>query len=84
MVGDYSDGMSGAENVVTPFCESENDCKEFIVIDIMILFRRCKSTRKISTRMKIFINISLKEDSTSSKERGISHNRERTGNIRDS
>ena len=83
MIGDDSDWMGGASKVLLPFIQSQNDSKEFLVIDIIVSFGRCKGFGEVSTGVMVSIVISLHEYSSSSEEGGVSHNSEGMGDIRD-
>ena len=58
---------------MTPFCEGENDCKEFTIIDVIVAFSGEEGTRKVGTGVEIAIGISLEQNGTSHEQRGIGH-----------
>ena len=60
-------------DVLFPFLKYEDDSKEFMIIDVTISLCRDKCFGEVSTRMRITIDVVLKEDSSSGEERGISH-----------
>ena len=83
MVGDDSDRMRSSLDVLFPFVQCEDDGKEFPVVDVIIPFSRNKCLREVGAGMGIAIEIILEEDSSSSEERGVGHDREGACNVRD-
>ena len=75
--------MGGASKVLSPLVQSQDDSKEFSVINIIVSFSQCKGFGEVSTGVMVSIVISLQKYSSGSKEGGICHNREGTGDIRD-
>ena len=67
MVGDDGNRVGGSLNILTPFGKGKNDCKEFSVIDIIIMFGGEEGTREISAGMKVTVGIILQKDDTRSK-----------------
>ena len=59
VIGDDGNRMRCTLNVLSPFSERKDDCKEFAVIDVVVLFGRAESMREVGTRMEITIGISL-------------------------
>ena len=51
VVGDKSNRMGGALNILAPFSESENDCEEFAVINIIVSFSGKESAGKVGARV---------------------------------
>ena len=64
MVCDDGDRVRCSLNVLMPFCESKNDCKQFSVIDIIILFGREEGTREVGTGMEVAVGVSLEQNSS--------------------
>ena len=83
MVGDDGDRMGGPLDILFPFFQCEDHSKEFLIIDVIILFGRDKHLGKIGARVEITIEIILKEDSSSSKEGSIGHDGKRMSNVQD-
>ena len=67
MISDNSDRMGHALNILTPFSESKDDCKEFPIVDVVVSFSREKSTGEVGARMEIAISICLEQDSSCGK-----------------
>ena len=59
MVGDDGNRVGCSLNVLTPFGESKNDCKEFSVIDVIVLFGGEEGMREICAGIKVAIGIAL-------------------------
>ena len=59
MVGDDGNRVGRSLNVLMPFGESENDCKEFSVTDVVVLFSGEEGAREICAGMKVAIGIAL-------------------------
>ena len=59
MVGDDGNRVGRSLNVLTPFGESKNDCKEFSVIDVIVPFGGEEGVREICAGMKVAIGIAL-------------------------
>ena len=59
VVGNDGDRMRYTLDVLVPFSKSKNDCKQFLVIDVIILFGWEESTREVGARMEIAIGVSL-------------------------
>ena len=74
VIGDDGNRMRCTLNVLTPFSESKNDCKEFAVIDVVVSFSWEESTREVGARVKITSDISLEQDGACGKQRGVGHN----------
>ena len=83
MIGDNSDWMGGSSKVLSPLVQSQDDSKEFSVINIIVLFSQCKGFGDVSAGVMVSIVISLQKYSSSSEEGGVCHNGEGTGDIRD-
>ena len=83
MIGDNSDWMGGASKVLLPLVQSQDDGKEFLVINIIVSFSWCKGFGEVSAGVMVSIVISLQKYSSGSKEGGVCHNGEGTGDIGD-
>ena len=59
VVGDDGNRMRCTLNVLTPFGEGKDDCKEFSVIDVVVPFSWEESTGEVGARMEIIIGVSL-------------------------
>ena len=59
MVSDDGNRVGCSLNILTPFSESENDCKKFSVIDVIVPFGGEKSAREVGAGMKVAIDIAL-------------------------
>ena len=81
MIGKEGDEVFSSLEVMMPMIESMDDGKKFPIVDVVVLFRRSKSLRKISTQVKVTVPIPLHEDSPTSEEGGISHDNKRLANI---
>ena len=58
MVHNDSDRMGCSLNILSPLSKSEDDCKELMIIDVIILFG-WEERREVGTGMEITIGISL-------------------------
>ena len=76
MIGEESDWMGRALEVMTPMVQGMKNSEEFMIVDVVILFCRGEHLREIRTRMKIPIIIFLHEDSSTGKERSVGHDDE--------
>ena len=83
MISDNSDWMGGASKVLLPLVQSQDDSKEFSVIDIIVSFGWCEGFGEVSTGVMVSIVICLHKYSSGSKEGGVCHNGEGTGDIGD-
>ena len=83
MIGDNSDRMGGASKVLSPLIQSQDDSKEFLVINIIVLFSQCKGFGEVSAGVMVSIVISLHKYSSGSEEGGVCHNSEGTSDIGD-
>ena len=83
MVGDDSDRMRGSLDVLFPFVQCEDDSKEFSIVDVIVPFSRNKRLREVGAGMGIAIEVILEEDSSSSEEGSVGHDRERACNVWD-
>ena len=83
MVGDDSDRMGSSLDVLFPFVQCEDDGKEFPVVDVIVPFSRDKRLREVGAGMGIAIEVILEEDSSSSEEGSVGHDRERARNVWD-
>ena len=63
MIGEDLDWKRGAMEVMSPGFEGMDNCQEFVVVDIIILFCWRKGLRKIGAGMPFAIQVSL-EDGT--------------------
>ena len=59
MIGNDSDRMGSALDVLPPLCEGKDDCEEFSIVDVIVSFGGEESTREVGTRVKISIGIAL-------------------------
>ena len=73
-----------ASEVMAPFFQGLDDCKEFSIIDIVVSFSRREGGRTISTRVEVSVKVLLHEYSSRGSERGISHDKEQFGSVRHS
>ena len=64
MVGDDGDRVGCPLNILTPFRESKDHCKQFPVIDVIVSFGGKEGAREVGTGVKVTIGIALYEDST--------------------
>ena len=83
MISDNSDWMGGASKVLLPLVQSQDNSKEFLVINIIVSFSWCEGFGEVSTGVMVSIVISLHKYCSSSKEGDICHNDEGTGDIGD-
>ena len=67
--------------VMAPMIQGMNNGKEFLIIDVIVLFCRGERLREIRTGMKISVIVFLHEDSSTGKERSVGHDNEGTMNI---
>ena len=59
MVGDDGNRVECSLNVLAPFSESEDDCEQFAVIDVIVSFCGEEGSREISAGVKVTVGISL-------------------------
>ena len=83
MIGEESDRVTGALEVVAPMIQSMDDCKQLVIVDVIVTFGRGECCRNISTQMEVSITVALHKNSPTGKEGGISHNHEGVLNIRE-
>ena len=83
MIGDDGDGKRSSLEVVFPLGESKDDCKQFTVVNIIILFGEGERFGEVGTGMKVTIDILLHKNSSCCKERGIGHKREGSRGVGD-
>ena len=81
MVSEEDYQVAHALEIMSPMIQGVDNSKEFLVIDIIVPLCRGEHLRKICTGMKVSITIFLHENSSTSQERSIGHNDERTTNI---
>ena len=70
-------------NILAPFCESEDNRKEFAIVNIIVSFSGEKSTGEVGAGMEIAVGICLEKDSAHGEQGGVSHDGEQPGDIRD-
>ena len=51
--------MGCSLNILTPFSKSKDDCEQFSVIDVIVLFSREEGAREVGAGMKVAICILL-------------------------
>ena len=73
MIGDEGDGKRSSLEVVFPLSESKDDCKQFLVINIVVLFGEGEHFGEVGTGMKVAIDILLHKNGSCYKEKGVSH-----------
>ena len=61
MVGDNGNRVGRSLNILAPFGESEDDCKQFVVIDVIVSFGREEGSREISAGVEVTVGISLEQ-----------------------
>ena len=59
MVHNNGDRVRRSLHVLPPFSESKDDCKEFSIINIIVMFSQEESMREVGTGVKVTIGISL-------------------------
>ena len=59
MVSDDGNRVGRSLSVLTPFGKGKNDCKEFIVIDVVIPFSGKEGVGEIGTGVEITIGFTL-------------------------
>ena len=55
MIGENLDGEGGTVEVMSPGFEGMDDCQEFTVINIIVLFRQGEGLREVRTGMTFAI-----------------------------
>ena len=83
MIGKKCDRVFCSLKVMLPMVESMDDSKQFMVVDVTVLFCRGKSLGKVSTRMEVTVFILLHENLTTGQERSICHDDKGAMNIRE-
>ena len=64
VVGEDLDGEGGSVEVVSPGFQSMDDCKELLVIDVVVSFSRDERLGKVGTGMPVAVSVHLEEDGT--------------------
>lgn len=82
MIGDDGYRMRSFLNILAPFSKNKYNSKEFPIIDVIVLLSKSKGTGEVGARVKITINISLEDNSTSGKERSIGYDRKGASYVR--
>ena len=59
VIGDDSDRMGRALNVLSPFSEGKDDCKEFSIVDVVVSFGGEESAREVGTGVKVSVCVAL-------------------------
>ena len=62
MIGDDSNRVRCTLNILPPFGEGKDNCKEFPVVDVVVSFGREESTREVGAGVEISIGIALEQD----------------------
>ena len=83
MIGDDGDSKRSSLEVVFPLSESKDDHKQFLVINIVVLFGEGEHFGEVGTGMKVAIDIPLHKNGSCCKERGIGHEGEELRGVRD-
>ena len=83
VVGDKSNRMGGALNILVPFSESKNNGEEFAVVNIIVSFSGKESAGEVGARVEVAVRVGLEKDSASGEQRGIGHDGKRASDIRD-
>ena len=73
VVGDNGNRMRCTLNVLTPFSEGKDDCKELAVVNIVVSFGGEKSTGEVGAGMEITVGIRLEQDGACCKQRCVGH-----------
>ena len=73
VVGDDGDGKRSSLEVVFLLGESKDDCKQFLVINIVVSFGKGEHFGEVGTGMKVAIDILLHKNGSCCKERGVGH-----------
>ena len=79
MIGEDSDRVGGACEVLVPFSQGMYNGEEFSVIDVIIALGGGKRLREVSTGVEVTVQVLLHEYATGSSERGVSHDKEGFG-----
>ena len=82
MVGNDSNRVGRTLNILPPFGEGKDYCKEFPVVDVVISFGREESTREVGAGVEISIGIALEQDGARSKQGSVSHDGEWSSDVR--
>ena len=72
-VSDDSNQVRCSLDVLAPLGESEDDCKQFPVIDVVVPLSRKEGTREIGAGMEVTVGISLEQDGSCCEQGGIGH-----------
>ena len=83
MISNDRDGKRSSLEVVFPLGESKDDCKQFSVINVIVLFGKGEHFGEVGTGMKVAVDILLHKNSSCCKERGVGHEGEGTRDVRD-
>jgi len=79
---DDGDRVFRASEILASLFECPYDCKEFVIIDIVISLGRSEGLRVIGTEMKIPIAVILHQHSTRGNKQGIGHDKKREVGVR--
>ena len=83
MVSEDLDGEEGSVEVVSPDFQGTDDCKEFTVIDVIVLFSGDEGLGEVGAGVPIAVRVSLEEDSARGTLQGIDGNDKRLGEVRE-
>ena len=64
VVGEDLDGEGRSMEVVSPRLQGVDDCKECLVIDVIILFSRDEQLGEVGAGVPVTVGVGLKEDGT--------------------
>ena len=81
MVSENLDWERGALEVVAPGLETSNDCKEFVIVDIVVSFSGGEQLGEVGVGVLVPIGIGLQEDTSKGMFGGISGNGEGVGKV---
>ena len=73
MIYDDGDGKRSSLEVVFPLGVSKDDRKQFLVVNIVVLFGEGEGFGEVGTGMKVAVDILLHKNGSCCKERGVSH-----------
>ena len=81
MVSENLDWERGALEVVAPGSETSNDCKEFVIVDIVLSFSGGEQPGEVGVGVSVPISIGLQEDTSRGMFGGISGNGKGVGKV---
>ena len=73
MISEDRDRVRSPLQILFPLSKSEDNSKEFLIIDVVVTLSQGEGFGKISARVKVPCCVRLHQDGTSSQEGGISH-----------